>query len=645
MVGVIQKNLELIEVYGDEDIRTMNFSEILDLLNVIEYLLGLDKEDQNDNIFNVMKEHYEASGMNIHPGAQMFSKMYSVLTTVMGRVHEIISKSGQNILHEKCRDIMNKEMTFSERWNRDRTMLHYLDQFTKSHTMFRHCHKNNGSYAEDSTDIWSMDPYDPSNLDGCNDFQLALFSVLRTIWENRYARYKTNICEEIKTKDGYKTRAWKVISSIEEFVYGVVKKEHQIDLWKKITRQGGTIKSIANLLEKQKDLQFPDIKKCRHLWSFNNGLLYAKEWNPEKGMFVCKFYPYGSAQCFHLDPTLVSAKYFDKEFTDHNNIKDWYNIPTPNFQHILDYQKFPERQARWMYILAGRLCFATGDLDRWQVIPFLKGIAKSGKSTLLTKVFKKFYDTEDVRVMSNNIEKKFGLQAIYNSFMFIAPEIKHDLSLDQAEFQSIVSGEEVSVPRKNEQAITLEWTSPGVLAGNEVPNWRDNSGSIMRRIVPFDFMQQVKEADTDLEIRLDVELPSILEKCLRAYTETVVTTGKKDIWKVVPLELTQAQTQMASATNVLCEFLSSSNMMFGAEEMVPFKTFRTEFYRFCDEVNRKRPHRFTPTNKEFWIGPFSNQSLEVERIKGEFTYNGKPMRNRDVIKGVNILVEMDMDIM
>ena len=97
-----------------------------------------------------------------------------------------------------------------------------------------------------------------------------------------------------------------------------------------------------------------------------------------------------------------------------------------------------------MYIMGGRLCFEVGDMDGWQVIPFLKGIARSGKSTLITKVFAHFYDVDDVRTLSNNVEKKFGLASIYDAFVFISPEIMGDFSLEQAEFLSIVSGEQVS---------------------------------------------------------------------------------------------------------------------------------------------------------------------------------------------------------
>ena len=42
-------------------------------------------------------------------------------------------------------------------------------------------------------------------------------------------------------------------------------------------------------------------------------------------------------------------------------------------------------------------------------MPFFKGIARSGKSTAINDVFKQFYEIEDVKTLSNNVEKKFGL--------------------------------------------------------------------------------------------------------------------------------------------------------------------------------------------------------------------------------------------
>jgi len=51
--------------------------------------------------------------------------------------------------------------------------------------------------------------------------------------------------------------------------------------------------------------------------------------------------------------------------------------------------------------------------------------------------------------------------------MFIAPEVKGDLQLEQAEFQSVVSGEDVSFAVKHEKAKSFEWKTLGVLGGND----------------------------------------------------------------------------------------------------------------------------------------------------------------------------------
>ena len=113
-----------------------------------------------------------------------------------------------------------------------------------------------------------------------------------------------------------------------------------------------------------------------------------------------------------------------------------------------------------------QIVFEVGDLDGWQIIPFYGGIARSGKSQALTSVFKQFYEAEDVRTLSNNVERKFGLASIYDGFMFISPECRETMALEQAEFQSMVSGEDVSIAVKHEKAKSIQWTTPGVMAGN-----------------------------------------------------------------------------------------------------------------------------------------------------------------------------------
>ena len=94
---------------------------------------------------------------------------------------------------------------------------------------------------------------------------------------------------------------------------------------------------------------------------------------------------------------------------------------------LFDYQEFSPEVCRWLYVFIGRLFFNLGELDNWQVALFLEGVAGSGKSTI-TKLVKKFYETCDVGVLSNNIEKTFGLSSLKDKLLFLAPEIKNDFS-------------------------------------------------------------------------------------------------------------------------------------------------------------------------------------------------------------------------
>ena len=475
---------------------------------------------------------------------------------------------------------------------------------------------NNPTLAIDTNDTNLKD--DENNT----PYQKLLLFLLKKAYDEGYRRYRDQCCVQIRN-----TRAWRPVKEIKEFVYDSTQKEDQPEMWKNLTSRGTLVSDVVRHLSQCKDFQFLEIKKDRHTWSFKNGLLVGKDWCVENNRYQIKFYDYGSQEFRELDPTLVSCKYFDTPFDPYTEIEDWYDIPTPHMQHVLDYQRFEEDVCRWTYVFMGRLCFDVNELDGWQVIPFLKGIAQSGKSTLITKVARKFYECEDVAILSNNIEKKFGLQSIYKGFMFISPEIKGDLQLEQAEFQSLVSGEDISVARKNETALSVQWKTPGILGGNEVPNWKDNSGSILRRLATWNFGRQIAPdvADPHLDDKLEKELPAILCKCLRAYLEYAHKYADRDIWNILPKYFSQIRNQVATVTNALQHFLCS-------ETFIPQKVFVSMFNQHCRE-NNLGTHKF---NQDFYAGPFSSRDLEV-RVDSR-VYHGAAYSTQPFIFGLDLSV-------
>ena len=482
------------------------------------------------------------------------------------------------------------------------------------------------SYSDPST-------MDEDEIENCTPYQKCLFHCLDEAYKRGYRRYNNHCYEEIKTIEGYGTRAWVPKFEIGSFVYSLAPKEDELTIWKQFTSKGNVYRDVTNYLSNCVDGQFPEIRKRRHVWSFKNGIFVGKEWIPEQGTYSCRFYPYDSKEFMCLDPTIISCKYFDQQFDDYSHLERWQDIPTPNFDRVLNFQQFEEEVCNWAYVMGGRLCYDIGELDSWQIIPFFKGIARSGKSTLIEKVFQKFYEAEDVGTLSNNIEKKFGLASLMGKFMFVAPEVKGDLALEQAEFQSIVSGESVSVAVKNKTAVSMEWKTPGVLGGNEVPNWKDNSGSVLRRILPWNFTKQVREADPLLDKKLGKELPIILLKCVRAYLEYSNKFRDRDIWNVVPSYFKKIQKQVAMVASTLHHFLDSTNVVIKKDLFVPQKIFVQSFNAHCKDNNLGAP-RF---NQDFYVGPFSSYDIEVRNES--VTYKGRTYPVQPVIYGVDIVEE------
>lgn len=109
-------------------------------------------------------------------------------------------------------------------------------------------------------------------------------------------------------------------------------------------------------------------------------------------------------------------------------------------------------------------------------------------------------------------------------------EVKSDLTLDQAQLQSMITGEEVSIQRKGLKAISVVWKAPGLLAGNELAKWTDNAGSISRRLIIIRFDNKITNANPNMKNEIRQERPKLLHKVVQAYLEAIRLFGKKDIW-------------------------------------------------------------------------------------------------------------------
>jgi hypothetical protein len=260
-------------------------------------------------------------------------------------------------------------------------------------------------------------------------------------------------------------------------------------------------------------------------------------------------------------------------------------------------------------------------------------------STILTKIVKMIYEPCDIGVLSNNIERKFGLSALSEKFMFVGPEIKGNLAMEQSEFQSLISGEDIQVAEKHKVAKSVVWTVPGMLAGNEVPSYTDNAGSISRRLMVFKFDKKVKKGDTRLGQKLLKEITYIIQACNRGYQEAVNTHGEKDIWSCVPDYFRKTKDSMAENTNALTNFLNSDKVRTGDDLYVLEKLFIQTFNEHCRD-NHLGAHKW---NSDYYLGPFASKNVHSKKSQ-KLRYPNIPggrTRQGTFIFGVDIVSDLD----
>lgn len=437
-------------------------------------------------------------------------------------------------------------------------------------------------------DPFGVTRFDMSKVEGSR--QVFVVFVAHQIQKLGLRRYKGELYREkvIMTvgPDGpreIKTYAWERYKDVRTFVNQVAPKETHFEMWQH-SMTGSVMADTVRHFTEGFEQELPELRPDRHWHSFQNGLYFTKK---------AKFRPYGDPG---IPPETTACKYHDYNFDESLMAfkpSQWYSIPTPSFHKVLWDQlshletteryeatnepkrytaetaafmnRLEEKEAEqdgrepikavegqivtrktgryvamWAYILFGRLLFELNEMDCWQVIPFIVGRAGTGKSLILSAISSWFSDT-DIGIVSNDQQKGFGLETIYDKFLWVCKEVKHDFAVDQAQFQSMITGEEMSIQNKFKSAIQVVWKAPGLLAGNEVANWSDNSGSISRRLILFYFTKKVKDSNPMLMAELRQELPAIMHKCCTAYLSAVAMYGSKDLWGKAPTQRPYAE--------------------------------------------------------------------------------------------------------
>lgn len=273
--------------------------------------------------------------------------------------------------------------------------------------------------------------------------------------------------------------------------------------------------------------------------------------------------------------------------------------------------KFKE-SAEFIYALLGRCFYPASQYDRWQICLFIIGYASTGKSLILS-IISKYVPLEELGIIGNVTEEKFGLSGIISKRMVIVPEVMARWNWPQAEMLSCIANEAVEVKTKMQTKTTQIFGSHILMCGNEVcMTWRDVSGNLLRRFVIPHFTEYVPPAkvDPNLSEKLKESFDLIVQKLNRAYLDAVATMGNNRINMFLPQRLAESTRASISKTNPLSAFFNNTEFYTLHRDM---KTKWTDFQEFFSDWYQTTQGNLRKINwnSDHWKPVFDQYGLEV----------------------------------
>jgi len=310
---------------------------------------------------------------------------------------------------------------------------------------------------------------------------------------------------------------------------------------------------------------WPLYEPDRNFVAWRNGVLQLVWKNPETGVLQPRWLD-------HAHPDLVSVcackymdLYMDPQFWDDAAFPDPMAIPTPALDTVPDTQHFDTASKRYFYGMAGRVLAPFRVADKEQKIMLMIGCAGCGKSTLINLI-KSFFPRERVGTLATNVQDRWAVGNIVGCWVWMLPELKSHLSLNQGTLQKMVSGEEVGAEKKGVQEYETILEANGIIAGNELAtNLSDTGGAITRRFfyVCMDHRPTVK--DGTLEKRIFDERAAVFAKMIRCYyallgdmRELSAASGRTvDLDTILPPQFTDMRKRLQVEVQPMTSLLTS----------------------------------------------------------------------------------------
>jgi len=533
---------------------------------------------------------------------------------------------------------------------------HTYDAFKEMALLYHRMDPGREMRVPDDTPIDHIFNYSTDKL---TNFQKLVINLTKLLEIAEYRKMEDQCWVQIKNAQGHPTQAWRHETTIKEYLSKMVKKETDFENWQYMTNPQDNGDKVINHIINYEQANFPSLTVNRHTWSYENGIYDASTdtfwqfgeehlWQEQAIALQTYRRNKGWGNKYVIEPPSgvnMTVKFFSQPFrfqiTPETEEKfDATKIKLAELEKVFDSQKLEADTKDWILIMLARLFFKVGEKDKWQVVFFIKGVAGSGKSTL-AKLIRYMYPPNLITTLSSNVEAKFGLSAIYKGLICICAEVREDFGLDQADWQSAASGEEMSIAIKNKTAIQHLWDTPFFFLGNEVPNYKNASGSVDRRIFMIEFNFKVRGSDPYLFDKIVANIDLFHRKCVSMYLEKIRDHGDKDIWSstpnLLPQQIYDFKNNMRSSVDCLYNFLKGPGFEYDDSYQMSVSDFK-ELYAVHRKANGEDKCRW---NREHYHSTF--QEIGIHVVRGTITTANGKTHTGDIIIGIQPKAEEEMD--
>jgi len=410
-----------------------------------------------------------------------------------------------------------------------------------------------------------LDLYTPSSTfaysssDAGREFMTVLMAIYHIFMRMRLVNYQGDVYEQVYTPVrapgdvAHFTHCYEKKCEVTDFIVRTCNTVERPELLDALAPWTKRIEHVTEHIKKTPDPHFPMIKRDRHVFAFRDGIFCAERmqfWTyardrdrMPRGVTACNYHDYAFAPGWatyqelrakhkllppaadgdnpigtvagegegedddddtmaraymHLHRDMACAP-LDETFERQLHGSD--DMPDP----AVDAAAFAAEAVAvlfWNSAITGRMFFDRLKLDRWGLAIFYYGIAQTGKSDSINLIAGT-YASEDVGVVDNRIEETFGMYPLSDAFIIVAPELKKDCRIPQAQWQMWQTDPHVQLAIKHKNSVKIRPVSHWAQSGNQTEAWQDNAGSVVRRKFTFIFWKPFEEyerIDTLLEV-------------------------------------------------------------------------------------------------------------------------------------------------